>query len=152
MQNLFAKILVNELQGPLTIENIRYIESNLNLSEEQAINLGYTIIRNDLPQYEPQFGNKWSNKLEIDDKGIPYIRYYEEEDRSEQATITASNEMYTKRNILLKNTVDTMNPMRWETLSDIQKTAWRDYRQALLDVPQQEGFPWNINWPVEPNN
>jgi hypothetical protein len=24
------------------------------------------------------------------------------------------------------------------------------YKKALRDVPTQEGFPWNITWPVEP--
>jgi hypothetical protein len=27
---------------------------------------------------------------------------------------------------------------------------WKDYCQALRDVPLQEGFPWTITWPVEP--
>ncbi len=54
------------------------------------------------------------------------------------------------RDALLNEVVDSMNPMRWETLTDTQKDAWRDYRQALLDVPQQEGFPTNIVWPEAP--
>lgn len=28
--------------------------------------------------------------------------------------------------------------------------AWADYRQALRDVPQQDGFPETISWPAEP--
>ena len=28
--------------------------------------------------------------------------------------------------------------------------AWKDYRQALRDVPQQTGFPTDINWPTKP--
>ena len=54
------------------------------------------------------------------------------------------------RNALLKEVVDAVNPMRWEALTDTQKDAWRAYRQALLDVPQQEGFPNNITWPEAP--
>ena len=26
------------------------------------------------------------------------------------------------------------------------------YRQALRDVPQQEGYPLYVTWPVDPNN
>ena len=55
-----------------------------------------------------------------------------------------------KRDSLLQAVVDAMNPMRWELLSDDEKQAWRDYRQALLDVPQQPGFPHEIAWPVAP--
>lgn len=56
-----------------------------------------------------------------------------------------------KRDTLLQEVVDKLNPMRWELLTETQKQAWRDYRQALLDVPQQEGFPQEIVWPVAPN-
>ncbi|NBK24733.1 MAG: hypothetical protein EOM68_22245, partial [Spirochaetia bacterium] len=51
-----------------------------------------------------------------------------------------TREARAKRDNLLKETVDSVNPMRWEALSELQKDAWRAYRQALLDVPQQEGF------------
>ncbi len=61
-----------------------------------------------------------------------------------------TREVRAHRDSLLKEVVDTMNPMRWETLTELQKDAWRAYRQALLDVPQQEGFPTNIVWPEAP--
>jgi hypothetical protein len=28
--------------------------------------------------------------------------------------------------------------------------AWKDYCQALRDVPTQEGFPWTVTWPDAP--
>ena len=42
------------------------------------------------------------------------------------------------------------NPLRWATLSVEQQDAWALYRQALLDVPQQAGFPNDVVWPVKP--
>ena len=42
------------------------------------------------------------------------------------------------------------NPLRWATLSVEQQNAWAVYRQALLDVPQQAGFPNDVVWPVKP--
>lgn len=56
-----------------------------------------------------------------------------------------------QRDTLLREVVDAMNPMRWEVLTEQQKDAWRAYRQALLDVPKQEGFPNNILWPEVPD-
>lgn len=35
-------------------------------------------------------------------------------------------------------------------LSEEEKAAYQTYRQALRDVPQQEGFPTSIQWPEEP--
>lgn len=63
-----------------------------------------------------------------------------------------TREARARRDTLLKETVDSVNPMRWEALTELQKDAWRAYRQALLDVPQQEGFPTNIIWPTIPTN
>jgi len=39
----------------------------------------------------------------------------------------------------------------WTQVADapVNQAAWAEYRQALRNVPQQEGFPWNIIWPEE---
>jgi hypothetical protein len=39
----------------------------------------------------------------------------------------------------------------WTQVYDapVDKNAWADYRQALRDIPNQPGFPWNIDWPVK---
>lgn len=37
------------------------------------------------------------------------------------------------------------------TLSTIFSSEWAVYRQALRDIPQQEGFPFNIVFPVSPD-
>ena len=62
-----------------------------------------------------------------------------------------TREARARRDYLLKETVDSVNPMRWEALTELKKDAWRAYRQALLDVPQQERFPTNISWPEAPH-
>jgi hypothetical protein len=40
----------------------------------------------------------------------------------------------------------------WSQLSDapVDTAAWVTYRQALRDLPSQEGFPYNITWPTKP--
>jgi len=50
---------------------------------------------------------------------------------------------------------DKISPMRWLAMTEEQRNAWIKYRQDLLDVPQQEGFPWDgdiaaVPWPVQP--
>ena len=42
------------------------------------------------------------------------------------------------------------NALRWAALTPEQQQAWGDYRQALLDLPQQAGFPNNVTWPEVP--
>jgi hypothetical protein len=53
------------------------------------------------------------------------------------------------RNLLL-TLVDKVNPIRYATLTDEQRTELIAYRQALLDVPTQSGFPNNVIWPTNP--
>ena len=42
------------------------------------------------------------------------------------------------------------NPLRWAAMPTEQQTEWATYRQALLDVPQQETFPESVTWPTKP--
>ncbi len=42
------------------------------------------------------------------------------------------------------------NALRWAALDADTQAAWSVYRQALLDVPQQSGFPHSVTWPTKP--
>jgi len=42
------------------------------------------------------------------------------------------------------------NALRWAALDAATQAAWSAYRQALLDVPQQSGFPHSVTWPTKP--
>lgn len=56
----------------------------------------------------------------------------------------AADSVRTERNRLLANT-------DWRFRSDMTPSqAWKDYCQALRDVPAQAGFPHNVQWPDKP--
>lgn len=41
----------------------------------------------------------------------------------------------------------------WTQLDDspgTKKLEWATYRQALRDLPAQAGFPWDVDWPSQP--
>lgn len=40
----------------------------------------------------------------------------------------------------------------WTQIADstVNKAVWATYRQALRDITAQAGFPWAIDWPVQP--
>lgn len=61
-----------------------------------------------------------------------------------------ANDARLERNRLLSETVDTLNVPRWAAMTESQQTAWAEYRQALLDVSAQSGFPRQIQWPTKP--
>ena len=41
----------------------------------------------------------------------------------------------------------------WTQVKDapVDQAAWAEYRQALRDLTEQEGFPENIVWPLSPD-
>ena len=53
-------------------------------------------------------------------------------------------------NLLLEVDAIAGNALRWAALDADTQAAWATYRQALLDVPQQGGFPNTVAWPVAP--
>ena len=64
----------------------------------------------------------------------------------------AAGQVRYERDFKLFTEVDPIagNALRWAALTAEQQAAWADYRQALLDVPQQAGFPHNVVWPTKP--
>ena len=47
---------------------------------------------------------------------------------------------------------DKLKECDWTQIPDstADKSTWAVYRQALRDVTSQAGFPWTIDWPVQP--
>lgn len=39
-----------------------------------------------------------------------------------------------------------------KALGEILSGAWATYRQALRDLPEQKGFPFDINFPIAPDS
>ena len=56
------------------------------------------------------------------------------------------------RDNILTGVVDPFvsNPLRWAGLTSSKQTEWATYRTALLDIPEQSGFPNTISWPTAP--
>ena len=46
--------------------------------------------------------------------------------------------------------IDRINPIWWADLSNDQQQQAMAYRQALLDVTDQPGWPTQIEWPAAP--
>ena len=64
----------------------------------------------------------------------------------------AAKAVRSTRDIKLATEVDPIasNALRWSALNAETQAAWAAYRQALLDVPSQAGFPDNVTWPDKP--
>ena len=47
---------------------------------------------------------------------------------------------------------DKLKECDWTQVLDapVDQTMWATYRQALRDISSQDGFPWEITWPTQP--
>ena len=59
-----------------------------------------------------------------------------------------------ERDLILSNNVDPIvsNSLRWNSMTDEKRAEWTNYRQALLDIEDLEGYPnyLEIVWPTKP--
>lgn len=70
----------------------------------------------------------------------------------EELNAQAASAIRAERDMKLETEVDPIagNTLRWTALTSEQQQAWATYRQELLDIPQQSGFPETVTWPTKP--
>jgi predicted amidohydrolase YtcJ len=49
----------------------------------------------------------------------------------------------------IKEEVNKIGIFEWQDMTPEKQQAWTEYRRALLDLPNQPGWPANIAWPVK---
>ena len=103
------------------------------------------------PDFDPETTQvALQSPVEIDGKWIQRwetspIPAEQIEDRQNQKELTVR----TTRNQLLMSSDWTQ--LEDSPLSEDAKTEWALYREALRAVPEQDGFPDSVEWPVAPN-
>ena len=70
--------------------------------------------------------------------------------QAELDAAAASSVRAQRDSLLLEVDAIAGNALRWAALDADTQAAWAAYRQALLDVPQQAGFPHDVMWPTRP--
>lgn len=99
-----------------------------------------------------QIDGKWYTKWNLGPS------FFDTEDAEGNVTTAAQNEAAYKamkdaeQAKSVRATRDTkLSETDWRFRSDMTPSqAWKDYCQALRDVPSQAGFPWTITWPEQP--
>lgn len=86
-------------------------------------------------------------RMAADPETSPYVPPTQEE-----LDAAAAGQIRAQRDYILATQVDPVvtNPLRWADLSAGEQTAVADYRRALLDIPEQAGFPHSVEWPAVP--
>jgi hypothetical protein len=147
---MYIKV-INEIPISYSIEQLRYENPNIsfpiNISNEILARFDvYPCSLQEIPSI-----NDKTQKIEEGDiikENGNWIKSWNIIDKTQEEidiwTETKSLDAKAKRNILLSETDHF-------ALSDNTLTPeMAEYRQALRDITQQDGFPENIEWPVKP--
>lgn len=57
-----------------------------------------------------------------------------------------------ERELILNDTVDKLNPIRWGLLSDAKKAEWTTFRTQLLNITQRIARVDYVEWPQVPSD
>jgi hypothetical protein len=98
-----------------------------------------TILYDGVSQYTPPAGFSLLNEQE-------FAAWRAQNPEPQKPTEQVADEVRAERNRLLARS-------DWTQAADVPqatKDKWAPYRQALRDVPQQDGFPHNVVWPQSP--
>lgn len=117
------------------------------ISVDMADALGYDPVTLVTPDYDPlthtatemppvRVDGQWTQVWQI----TPLTQ-----EQIDAATANQANSIRAQRDQLLAQS-------DWTQVADapVDQAAWAVYRQALRDVPEQAGFPFNVVWPVKP--
>ena len=104
-------------------------------------------------QYSQQDGyeqvdGKWYTKFVLG----PIFTDTEEATAVEQETAYKAGKDAEQATSVRKQRAEKLSETDWTQLTDapVNSALWATYRQALRDVPTQEGFPWEVTWPTQP--
>lgn len=99
-----------------------------------------------------QIDGKWYTKWNLGPS------FFQTEDANGNVTIAAENEAAYKTakdaeqaKSVRASRDDKLKATDWRFRSDLTPSQeWKDYCQALRDLPNATGFPWDMEWPIEP--
>lgn len=117
----------------LTTEIINDFGGDVVLEGPQAQPTRYQVAFRDGVQ---QIEGQWFTKYSVSDM---------EQEAKDALDAQQAKSVRDQRNTLLSNS-------DWTQVADapVDKQAWVTYRQALRDITVQAGFPWEIEWPTQP--
>ena len=141
---MFAKIVQNSVESfPYTMRDLRRDNPNTSfpatLPDEELENFNvFRVTVTPTPENDPKT-HRLEHSCELVDGVWTQVWTKHQRELS-----SAEKNIREYRNDLLAKS-------DWTQLTDSSVSAvWTDYRQELRDVPQQEGFPYEVAWPEKP--
>ena len=155
---LFIQIQNNTIVYPYTIQNLIKDNPNISFPDFQTLIISeklleeFGVFKVNYTPPPPEFDKNVERAIEDSPKNIDgkwYSSWKIEKLSNEElliANATAESYIKTTRNELLAKS-------DWTQMPDVNitnKEDWAIYRQALRDITIQTGYPFNVEWPIEP--
>jgi len=143
-------------QYPYTLDMFR--ADNKNTSFPKVLNNTFLIQKNVRPVYEDVKPDYDSITQILSKKSTPVLK-----DNNWIVgwdTIQKSQETIDSEKLALENKIrsirdENLTETDWVPIKYLEDgisvpQEWKDYRQALRDIPKQENFPYAVTWPTKP--
>ena len=90
----------------------------------------------------PQAGKKIVPDIPVKTSDGNYQRTWKYVTASSEEISQTSTEMKLRRQRLLRDLIDTISPIRWESWSAEEQAEIKAWRQEMLDITEKEGWPF----------
>lgn len=114
------------------------------------------ILRNQPPQALQTIDYISSQQPDVQLRALEIAVENNDEDAAAQAVRTIRNRLLSETDAqvaLDRIDVDTDSATKFiNSIKNVLNGEWAVYRQQLRDIPQQEGFPFNVVFPVSPDD
>lgn len=102
---------------------------------------------------ESILAGKYLDHYLLDGVPVPIPAQPAATDRFNRATKQWEPDYTMAETIALSRRLELLSASDWTQMPDVEintKTQWAVYRQALRDITDQPGYPFNIIWPTSP--
>jgi hypothetical protein len=123
---------------PAVVNGVRFTAGS---TLQDALANGLVPIVGDEPAYNPERQRLAGPQYVVQGKQVNRVFTVEQIPDEEKA-----GQVRAERNTKLAATDWTQG----KDIPDNVSSKWAAYRQALRDITGQEGFPWTITWPTQP--
>jgi hypothetical protein len=150
---MFAFIEIDQVvKWPVSLGELRNafpaVSFPVDLQDSDLAGLGVVRVE---PSPQPDFDAKTEQVIEVTPAKVDlkWVQQWQVVQLSDAQKHTAKA---IREEVLRRERNNFLAGCDWTQLADSQvdKQAWALYRQALRDLPQSAGFPWDYEWPTVP--
>lgn len=155
---MYAKIIDNQIiKYPYTIQELRKDYFNISFPDTIEVDFStlaefntYRVFPTPQPEFDPLAQKLEENSPVLNNDDNRWYQSWKVVDLSDRE----NKMLYDSRVAEVKATRHRLliesDWTQYKDIPDSLSSKWVPYRQALRDITEQSGFPWNVTWPTLP--